>query len=389
MSRINNLIKTLCPNGAQYKKLEDLVDYIQPSKYIVKSTNYNNKYDIPVLTAGQTFILGFTDEQEGVYYASKDKPVIIFDDFTTSNHWVDFKFKVKSSAMKILVPKTSDDFKYIYYCISNIDYHPKEHSRQWIQTFSQFAIPIPPLEVQEEIVKILDKFGKLEAELEAELEARKSQYEFWRGKLLNTKTATEYKLKDLVDLYLGLTYTPNYVDSGIKFISSLNISKDYLNLSNVKYITKEEFDNCTSNAKPKKGDVLYVRVGSNLGHPVIYDLDEDICIFVSVGFARVKNNNILFNRYLRHWMSSDMFMNQVKAKTKNAPKANLNATWMKEFTIFVPPLEEQQKIVNILDKFNKLVNDISVGLPAEIEARRKQYEYYRNKLLSFEEVSCE
>ena len=134
---------------------------------------------------------------------------------------------------------------------------------------------------------------------------------------------------------------------------------------------------------------MYVRVGSNLGHPVIYDLDEEICIFVSVGFARVKDNNVLSNKYLKYWMSSDLFMNQVKAKTKNAPKANLNATWMKEFNIFVPSLTEQERIVNALDKFDKLVNDISVGLPAEIEARRKQYEYYRNKLLSFEELSNE
>ena len=382
MSNIDELIKEKCPNGVEYKTLEELCDYVQPTKYIVKSTNYDNHYSIPVLTAGQTFILGYTDEIDGIYNASKEKPVIIFDDFTTSNHWVDFDFKVKSSAMKILIPKTNNMFKYIYYCINNINYHPKEHSRQWIQTYSQFAIPIPPIEIQEEIVKILDKFG----ELEAELEARKSQYEFWRAKLLDNKRTSFYKLGDIVDLFLGLTYTPTYVKDGVKFISSLNISKDYLNLDNVKYISKEEFDNCTSNAKPKKGDVLYVRVGSNLGHPVIYELDDDICVFVSVGFARVRDKNVLSNKYLKHWMSSNLFMDQVKAKTKNAPKANLNATWMKDFTIFIPSLEEQEKIVEILDKFDKLINNISEGLPAEIEARRKQYDYYRNKLLSCEEL---
>lgn len=93
MSRINDLIKELCPNGVEYVKIEELVDYIQPAKYIVKNTNYDIKYDVPVLTAGQTFILGYTNERDGIYYASADNPVIIFDDFTTSNHWVDFNFK--------------------------------------------------------------------------------------------------------------------------------------------------------------------------------------------------------------------------------------------------------------------------------------------------------
>lgn len=115
----------MCSDGVEYRKLNELLDYIQPSKYIVKTTNYDKNYTIPVLTAGQTFILGYTNETEGIYKASKEKPVIIFDDFTTSNHWVEFDFKVKSSAMKMLVPKTNDSFKFIYYCMQNIEYTPK------------------------------------------------------------------------------------------------------------------------------------------------------------------------------------------------------------------------------------------------------------------------
>ena len=144
--------------------------------------------------------------------------------------------------------------------------------------------------------------------------------------ILKEKTTKEYKLKEVVDLYLGLTYTPNYVEEGVKFLSSLNISKGYLDLKSIKYISKDEFENSTSNAKPKKGDILYVRVGSNLGHPVIYDLEEDVCVFVSVGFARVKNTNILSNKYLKYWMDSDLFMDQVKSKTMNSVlKARLSS----------------------------------------------------------------
>ncbi|WP_220106547.1 restriction endonuclease subunit S domain-containing protein [Helicobacter monodelphidis] len=104
MNKIEKLIKNLCPHGVEFKALGEVCDYEQPTKYIVKDTDYNEQYNIPALTAGQSFILGYTNEKDGIYKADKKKPVIIFDDFTTSFHWVDFDFKVKSSAMKILYP---------------------------------------------------------------------------------------------------------------------------------------------------------------------------------------------------------------------------------------------------------------------------------------------
>ena len=105
MSRLDELIKELCPNGVEYRKVGDITDYEQPSRYLVKSTDYNDDFETPVLTAGQTFILGYTNETDGIYPASKDKPVIIFDDFTGSFKWVDFPFKAKSSAMKMITAK--------------------------------------------------------------------------------------------------------------------------------------------------------------------------------------------------------------------------------------------------------------------------------------------
>ena len=95
MSKIEQLIKKFCPNGVERVPLETLLDYEQPGKYIVRSTEYDDTFPTPVLTAGQTFILGYTDEEDGIYEASKNAPVIIFDDFTTANKWVDFRFKVK------------------------------------------------------------------------------------------------------------------------------------------------------------------------------------------------------------------------------------------------------------------------------------------------------
>ena len=195
---------------------------------------------------------------------------------------------------------------------------------------------------------------------------------------------TKSKLSDVADIYLGLTYTPTYVEQGIKFISAQNTSNDYLDLSNVKYISEEEYAKCTSNAKPQRGDVLFTRVGSNLGHPVIINTDEPLCIFVSLGYLRVKEE-VLLNRYLRHWMNTDLFWAQVRKNVHGAAKVNLNTGWLRDFNIILPTLEEQNRIADILDKFEILCNDISEGLPAEIEARKKQYEYYRDKLLTFKE----
>ena len=105
MNKIDELIKKYCPNGVEYRKIGDVANYEQSSKYIVKCTDYNDDYKIPVLTAGQTFILGYTNETVGLYEASESTPVIIFDDFTGSFKWVNFSFKVKSSAMKMITAK--------------------------------------------------------------------------------------------------------------------------------------------------------------------------------------------------------------------------------------------------------------------------------------------
>ena len=184
MESIKDMINRLCPNGVKRIKLADCLEYEQPTKYQVSSKDYLDN-GTPVLTAGQTFILGYTDETNGVYHASKEQPVIIFDDFTTSFHWVDFDFKVKSSAMKMLTPCNKEaNFRFIYYAMKCIKYETLEHSRQWISTYSQFEIPLPPLEIQSRIVEVLDKMTTLTAELEAELEARKQQYEYYRRKLL-------------------------------------------------------------------------------------------------------------------------------------------------------------------------------------------------------------
>lgn len=126
------------------RKLGEVFKYEQPQVYIVESTEYDEKNNIPVLTAGQSFILGYTNEQFGIKEASEKNPVIIFDDFTTSSHYVDFPFKVKSSAMKFLMLNNSKDDVYCAYnVLKNISYTPVSHERQWISIFSNFEVLLP------------------------------------------------------------------------------------------------------------------------------------------------------------------------------------------------------------------------------------------------------
>ncbi len=191
--RLKTLLQTLAPKGVEFRKLGEVLEYDQPNQYCVTSKEFDKSYPTPVLTAGKTFILGYTNEKDNIYQASKSSPVIIFDDFTTATQWVDFPFKVKSSAMKILLPKNPTiNIRFIFFYMQTIPYNISgEHTRQWISRYSQLEVPIPPLEIQQEIVKILDQFSALTTDLlagiPAEIKARKKQYEYYREKLLTFK----------------------------------------------------------------------------------------------------------------------------------------------------------------------------------------------------------
>jgi len=138
------------------RSLGDVLQYEQPTNYIVASTDYDDSYRIPVLTAGKSFVLGYTNEDIGVKRASEDSPVIIFDDFTTSSNYVDFPFKVKSSAMKILSLKDDDDdLRFVYHVLRSVDFVPGAHERHWISEFAGFRVLVPSHAEQRAIGKLL------------------------------------------------------------------------------------------------------------------------------------------------------------------------------------------------------------------------------------------
>ncbi|MBQ7675621.1 MAG: restriction endonuclease subunit S, partial [Campylobacter sp.] len=156
--------KNSLPKHWQKYKFEDVLQYEQPTKYLVKSTKYSDEYTTPVLTAGKSFILGYTNETDGIF---QDTPVIIFDDFTTATKFVNFKFKVKSSAMKILRPTQSADIKFLFYLMQIIQIRAETHKRYWISDYSKREIYLPSVAEQREIVgEIERRFEKLDKAIE-------------------------------------------------------------------------------------------------------------------------------------------------------------------------------------------------------------------------------
>lgn len=395
---IDRLVAELCPDGVEYRPLGELLGYEQPTKYLVSSKDYDDSYPTPVLTAGKTFILGYTNETEGIYPASKEEPVIIFDDFTTAFKWVEFPFKAKSSAMKMLTLKSGNNslFKYVYYAMQCIVYNSSDHARQWISKYSNIEVPVPPIEIQEAIVEILDKFTNLEAELEAELEARTLQYEYYRGSLFGTlkdpatglpaiaglvKTlcpdGVEYRsLKDVVAKNYG-GGTPSkskaeYWDGNIPWASVGDLSDDVLEVTDTRSkITEEGVKGSSTNIVPAGAVIVAIKI--NPGRMKIAGMN----LAINQDIRGLVLNDSMNARFLTYYFRTLMF-----AGHGTIVKSITNKHLM-ETKIPVPPMEIQQRIVDILDRFDALTSSLSEGLPAELATRRSQYEYYRDQLLTF------
>lgn len=396
-SKAKKLIEMIQTAPVEWKPLGEVADYEQPTKYLVASKNYDDKFDTPVLTAGKTFILGYTDETEGIYKAS-GSPVIIFDDFTTANKWVDFDFKVKSSAMKIITSKNEQDvlLKYVYYWLNTLpnSLTDGDHKRQWISNFSNKEIPIPPLEIQQKIVKILDKFTELEATLEATLEAelvlRKRQYRYYRDFLLDFDNQIggggiadgyQCRLKDVVWKTLGeiAEYSKNRICS-----DKLN-EHNYVGVDN---LLQNREGKKLSGYVPSEGKMTeYIVNDILIGNirPYLKKIWQADCTGGTNGdvlVIRVTDEKVN-PKYLYQVLADDKFFafNMKHAKGAKMPRGSKTA--IMQYKIPIPPIPEQEKIVAILDKFDTLTHSVSEGLPHEIALRRKQYEYYREQLLAF------
>lgn len=380
MKYIDELLKG---EKVEWLPIGSITNYEQPTNYLVKSTNYHESYTTPVLTAGKTFILGYTNEVNGIYKASQ-APVIIFDDFTTANKWVDFDFKAKSSAMKMITSQDESKvlLKYIYYCLNTLPSEIVEgdHKRQWISSFCNKRIPIPcpskpekSIEIQRKIVEILDKFMTLKAELEAELDCRKRQYEYYRNQLLSfdmlnrggqeLNNVNIKSLEEVVEIKRGRRLVRKELSGTGRYAVFQN------SMTPLGY-----FDNCNVD-----GDSTFIISAGAAGEIGYSSVDfwaaDDIYYFIP--------NTMVCSKYLYYFLLTKQ--SAIKGQVRRASVPRLAKSAFAKIQIPVPSLAEQHRIVSILDKFDTLVNSISEGLPKEIELRRKQYEYYRNQLLSFPE----
>ena len=283
------------------------------------------------------------------------------------------------------------DIRYFAYELQLIFGIKKENARgSTIKTitkeeFSAFQIPLPPLSVQQEIVRILDKFTQLEAELEAELDCRKRQYEYYRNKLLTFSEiggGTEIVWKTLGEVSKKIssggtpkTTVSEYYNGEIPWLRTQEVGYGEIWDTSIK-ITEEAIKNSSAKWIPKDC-VIIAMYGATVGRVGI----NKIPLTTNQACANIEVNKEIANyKYIYYYL-----LNQYEyIKSLGAgSQTNINAQIVKSLKIPLPPLEEQQRIVNILDKFDTLVNSISEGLPKEIALRRKQYEYYREKLLSF------
>lgn len=318
---------------------------------MVKNTDYSDDFTTPVLTAGQTFVLGYTDETDGIYPASKESPVIIFDDFTGAFKWVDFPFKAKSSAMKMITAKENVSIRYLYYLMGFLNYSSDEHKRLWLSVYSEFRIPLPPIEVQREIVRILDDFTEqteqLKASLTAELTARKKQYEYYRDKLLaldvfggRASKCERRTLGDIAKFTYG--YTDKAKNAGdVRFIRITDINDSgYLSPSDAKYI------DLTEESKKyllKKGDLLLARTGATYGKTLFFDSDEP-AVYASFLIRIVLDNAVIRNRYYWHFSKSSLYWEQAEKYVSKGGQQQFNANAISRVKVPIPSLEVQDRI---------------------------------------------
>lgn len=327
-------------------KLEDILDYEQPTNYIVSSTEYNDKFKTPVLTAGKSFILGFTDEEKGIF--KKDLPVIIFDDFTTATKYVDFPFKVKSSAMKILkVKKEKANILFLYHLIQNIKFDSSDHKRYWISQYSQIKVPLPPLTVQEEIVSEIESYQKI-------IDGARMVVDNYKPRIEIDNDWEMVELNTICEVKDGTHDSPKYVlNDGIPFITQKNITKEGLSFENVNYISEEDHLKIIKRSNVEFGDIIFSMIGANRGMSCIID-DERIFSIKNVGL--IKTKNLINQKFLLYYLQSQNAQNHVALMSTGGAQEFISLKTLRSFPIPLPSNEIQHQIVEQIENEQALVN---------------------------------
>lgn len=333
-------------------ELGELLSYEQPTPYIVSSTDYNDKYKTPVLTAGKSFILGYTNETQGVYTAL---PVIIFDDFTTASQYVNFEFKVKSSAMKILTPNTALVLpKFIYYRMQIIQFDHSTHKRYWIQQYSKIKVSIPPIPVQEQIVsKIEELFSELDNGAET-LRKTKQQLALYRQAVLVDAFKGDYPkvpLKSISQAMSGYAFkSKRYTSDGqYRVIKIGNVKPCHFDFSRDLTKTNEIEGSILDKYLLRKGDCLITLTGSrgkrDYGFVVMVTDQENYLLNQRVAALRF-NEKVALSEFYLYYLSSAEYRNQFFTfETGNVGQGNVGIKALTEPMVVCPPIQKQGEIV--------------------------------------------
>ena len=299
--------------------------------------------------------------KEGVYALTIDKTLVLpkfFLRYIQSKHAIDWILQRAMGSTVVSIP---------------------------MKELNKLPIPVPPLSVQSRIVEILDKFTSLEAELEAELDCRKRQYIYYRELLLDFSQHNNIqwkKLGEVCEFQNGFAFKSSlFKEKGLPIIRITNISGGRVTDEDYKYFDSSDYPKRVEEFRVSQGDILIAMSGATTGKIGWYDNEVPAYLNQRVG-RFIPNSDVLNNRFLYHYLQ--MKGEHLYLMAGGGAQPNLSSTDIKEkFPIPLPPLSEQARIVEILDKFDTLTNSISEGLPLEIQLRRQQYEYYREQLLAF------
>lgn len=409
MSNLEELIERLCPDGVEYKPLWSVTAWDKKFNAVDRSMQPKT-YSYHVLLAkdlfamkqetGDVFLLstgvetGWTTEEiAGDFMCEGEVVTIPWGKSSPVKGLIKYyngKFVTGDNRIATSLNTDVLDNKYLYYwMVNNGEAIDKFYRGSGIKHPSMYDVltmklPVPPLEVQREIVRILDNFTFLTTELAA----RQKQYEYYRD-LLFLSLKAEYRfIPEFAKTYIGLvtTMTQHYVKEGVKLLFNSSVKENHFDFPKMVYLDNE-FAEKNSSRMHKLGDIITVHTG-DVGTSAIIDETLEGSLGFATIVTRIYNQEDVLPKYVSYYLNSNENKNNIYKLIKG-DRNNLNLKDFNKLRVPIPSLEQQQRIVDILDRFDTLCNDITSGLPAEIEMRQKQYEYYRDKLLTFKELKKE
>lgn len=359
--------------------LNELLPYEQPGAYIVESTDYNDAYKTPVLTAGKTFILGYTNETDGIF----DRlPAIIFDDFTTASQYVNFKFKVKSSAMKILNINTELVLpKYIYYRMQVINIDHSTHKRYWIQQYSKIKIKVPPIPEQQRIVsKIEELFSSLDNAVET-MNKTKEQLAVYRQAVLKEafgKFTRKKRIKEVSNFVTSGSrgWAKYYSGTGARFIRITDMTRDGITLKddNIQHVKLPE--NAEGKRSRLKGNDVLVSITADLGSIAL--IPENIQeAYINQHIAMIRFNNSMQGKFMAWYLKSDYGQKDLLKNKRGGGKLGLGLDDIRDTLVPIVDNEEAMMTINQIDARLSACDNIKNS----IDVIQKQAEAMRQSIL--------